>query len=475
MSRGTTLFAPGLVSSVRFGWRTLLRNAVIIERDDWSVLLNQWEARLVLGLCVIGAVILDLSNVPDARLSLVASLGTLTIGLVLVFILTLLVLRPAALYDYLPPALMASNFLYALTILHNEVYRTFGDSFNLIGVLFASAYFVVDFSFLRRRYAVFLTLVPMAAALLVCGIRMAHNHAQGLNDGTSAVALAASLFLIGAIGTLYLFMSILEKYLLQLAEARRREEEVASRQMVVQENTRIREELARMNRISLVEAMTTSISQQMASPIADARQALETALADFGAHSSAKLVPAIERATAGIQQAGGILQAIRRMTSRRPAETARIDLIELVNSLVNLARTDLEARGIGILFHARNDGPVVAVVRSEEIGQVLMNLFNNSSDALAGPRRTAPVAPRIDVDLHVDGAGWVTLSVTDNGCGIAPDDLGKVCDSFFTTKPTGTGLGLAICREIAQSHQGTLNIQSSPDHGTCVSLAFPAG
>lgn len=61
------------------------------------------------------------------------------------------------------------------------------------------------------------------------------------------------------------------------------------------------------------------------------------------------------------------------------------------------------------------------------------------------------------------------------GVGIAPEDLPKVMEPFFTTKPEGkgTGLGLAICRRVMQEHGGTINIESQVGRGTTVRLELP--
>jgi len=65
--------------------------------------------------------------------------------------------------------------------------------------------------------------------------------------------------------------------------------------------------------------------------------------------------------------------------------------------------------------------------------------------------------------------------VTDTGIGIAPKDLARVTDPFFTTKEEGkgTGLGLAICRRIVQGHHGKLEIESEMGKGTTVRILLP--
>jgi signal transduction histidine kinase len=67
----------------------------------------------------------------------------------------------------------------------------------------------------------------------------------------------------------------------------------------------------------------------------------------------------------------------------------------------------------------------------------------------------------------------VEISIADSGCGIPPQNLPKVVEPFFTTKPHGNGLGLSICRSILWEAGGTLRIHSEPGKGTRVDIAVP--
>ena len=74
-----------------------------------------------------------------------------------------------------------------------------------------------------------------------------------------------------------------------------------------------------------------------------------------------------------------------------------------------------------------------------------------------------------------DENGDVVVEVTDTGEGIAPDNLSKIYDPFFTTKGvgSGTGLGLAVSYGIVQEHSGSIEARSSVGEGTTFHLVFP--
>ena len=102
------------------------------------------------------------------------------------------------------------------------------------------------------------------------------------------------------------------------------------------------------------------------------------------------------------------------------------------------------------------------------VNQVFINLITNAAQAMDG-RGTLTLATGMNDD------GLVFISVGDTGCGIPEDQLDKVLDPFFTTKPVGegTGLGLSIVRKIMDEHGGRLEIDSEEGAGTRIALSFP--
>jgi two-component system NtrC family sensor kinase len=104
-----------------------------------------------------------------------------------------------------------------------------------------------------------------------------------------------------------------------------------------------------------------------------------------------------------------------------------------------------------------------------QLKQVALNLVFNAIQAMEG----RPDAI-LTVETRIDG-GTGRLIVTDNGCGIAPENLGRVFDPFFTTKGSdrGSGLGLSICFSIVRQHGGDIWVESQPDAGTCFTVSLP--
>lgn len=116
-----------------------------------------------------------------------------------------------------------------------------------------------------------------------------------------------------------------------------------------------------------------------------------------------------------------------------------------------------------------------AIVCSNQIQQVLLNLLINARQAMPGGGR---VLIRLAHDAE---ANMVDLLIRDYGCGIPPDKITKIFDSFYTTKAGpdasgkgGTGLGLSLCKDIIEAHHGRIRVDSTPGKGTAFTLKLPA-
>jgi signal transduction histidine kinase len=104
---------------------------------------------------------------------------------------------------------------------------------------------------------------------------------------------------------------------------------------------------------------------------------------------------------------------------------------------------------------------------AERLRQALVNILDNAHQAVAG--RQADIRLRT---LRVD-ARRVAIVVTDNGGGIAPEDLPRLFDPYFTTRRTGTGIGLAISRNIIEGLGGRITVASERDRGTEIRIELP--
>ena len=102
-----------------------------------------------------------------------------------------------------------------------------------------------------------------------------------------------------------------------------------------------------------------------------------------------------------------------------------------------------------------------------KLEQVFINVLSNAAEAMPGGGRISIVSCQQN--------GAVLVRISDTGSGIPEEQLSRVFDPFFTTKEigTGTGLGLSLCYGIIKQHDGTIEISSTPEKGTTVTIQIP--
>jgi signal transduction histidine kinase len=140
-----------------------------------------------------------------------------------------------------------------------------------------------------------------------------------------------------------------------------------------------------------------------------------------------------------------------------PAED--IDVAGILRDVVGL-----EKMGVGEVTWTLSgaENPIFAKARSDELRDVLLNIFENSR--LARARK---------VDVGVSrGQNSVLIAVSDDGSGIDQSALPRVFEPQFSTRTTGSGLGLAISRRLLESWGGAIEISSEPGKGTRVTLTL---
>ena len=149
------------------------------------------------------------------------------------------------------------------------------------------------------------------------------------------------------------------------------------------------------------------------------------------------------------------------------------DLNALCQDAVRAATAD--AQDVGVDLDLQPGLPAI-VTDGERLRLALVNILTNARHAvIAESAGAVRVAARVRVMTRRTDAGRMLVEVHDDGAGIAPEDLARVFDPFFTTRKTGTGLGLAITRNIIEGLGGAITIASRPGDGTTVRLDLPQG
>ncbi len=142
-----------------------------------------------------------------------------------------------------------------------------------------------------------------------------------------------------------------------------------------------------------------------------------------------------------------------------------VHLSSIVNEVISMTSPEAEQRGIVIKTECT---PAVPEINADPgmLQQALLNLTINACHAMQ-EGGTLKVTCR-PVSRH-----RVEIAVEDTGVGIPPENLGRIFDLYFTTKQKGSGIGLSMVFRIVQLHDGEVEVQSTPGHGTRFRLLFP--
>ncbi len=204
----------------------------------------------------------------------------------------------------------------------------------------------------------------------------------------------------------------------------------------------------------------------------------ELVLTDIEAGSRAS--EGLARINSVALRAAEIVRELLAYAGRDSAVFEPVDLSSVVGEMLELLKVSISKTAV-----LKVDlPPQLPAVRANaaQIRQVLLNLITNASEALGTEVGTITVATslvRNNQDPAPDNCGtppagdYLLLVVGDTGCGMKEDVLERIFDPFFTTKFTGRGLGLAAVQGIIRTHGGTINVTSTPGHGTRFEIRLP--
>jgi signal transduction histidine kinase len=168
----------------------------------------------------------------------------------------------------------------------------------------------------------------------------------------------------------------------------------------------------------------------------------------------------------GAKRIRDIVQNLRTFSRLDEAEFKKSDIHEGIDSTLRLLSQYYSGDKITLVRDYGDLPPVDSFCG--QLNQVWLNLLVNAAQALGSEGGEV----RISTRSHNDS---VIVEISDTGCGIPEEQLNRIFDPFYTTKPVGegTGLGLSISFGIVERHQGTITVESTPCKGTAFTVKLP--
>jgi signal transduction histidine kinase len=168
-------------------------------------------------------------------------------------------------------------------------------------------------------------------------------------------------------------------------------------------------------------------------------------------------------------RAGEVLDRIRALIKKAPPNKERVDVNEIISETIALTRPEAQQNGVALQMELANELPLVPGDRIQ-LQQVILNLIVNAIEAMSGD---GAERRELLVVSGKDDPNGVRVAVRDSGPGLEKEDLDRLFDAFYTTKPLGMGMGLAISRTIIGSHGGRLWATPNMPRGAIFQFKLP--
>jgi len=219
-------------------------------------------------------------------------------------------------------------------------------------------------------------------------------------------------------------------------------------------------------KLATIGELAASIAHELNNPLATVSLRTEGMLMRTPPdHPSRRSLEIIEQE---VERMANLVANLLQFSRRYRPQISTIDVREEMDRTLELIRGHLRNHHINI---ERQCSPNLKILADrQQLVQVFLNLFTNASDGMPDGGTLT-----IRTGIVEEKPGNIFIEIGDSGKGIAPENLEKIMEPFFTTKPEGkgTGLGLPICKRIINDHGGTLELTSEYGKGTKISIVLP--
>jgi C4-dicarboxylate-specific signal transduction histidine kinase len=231
-------------------------------------------------------------------------------------------------------------------------------------------------------------------------------------------------------------------------------------------------QLTHVNRVATVGQLAASISHEVTQPIGALVTNAQAAMRMLNAHSPdlKQVRDALDDIIKDGRRVGEIIQRIRALVKKAPAQTDLLDINEIITETIALTRGEILRNGVSLETQLAKRLPLVRGDRIQ-LQQVIMNLLMNAVEAMSvvdeGTRG-------LQIATNKDRENYVSITVSDSGPMLKPESLNRFFEAFYSTKPTGMGIGLSICRSIVEAHDGRIWASANVPRGAVLHITLPS-
>lgn len=244
----------------------------------------------------------------------------------------------------------------------------------------------------------------------------------------------------------------------------------AARLRIETQLKQVETEFAHAARISTLGEMVSSIAHELRQPLSVISTDGDTTLRWLSREEPnlPKVRSIIERMLESARRAGDIINRIKEMAVKHAPEVYHLDVHTVLMEAAKIVGRECSARSVRLSYQLAEGSHEIAG-DSVQLQQVIVNLLMNAMqaiDASGTARREIHIAT-------VRRENEIEISIRDTGPGIAPSDIGRIFEPYFSTKRSGMGLGLAICRTIVEAHGGSISASQLQGGGAMFAVILP--
>lgn len=235
----------------------------------------------------------------------------------------------------------------------------------------------------------------------------------------------------------------------------------------ITERKRLELRMERVNRMAYVGQLASGLAHEIRNPLAGMKTSVQVLRRRLVQSEADRNGPLFDNVVHEIDRLNQLVSELLDFAKPHRPDLRRVDLAAVIERSVALLAPGGEGQGVRLSF-VKPLLPVTVMADENQVEQILLNVMTNAL-------RASVSGNEISIRLLAAQApgDFVRVTVADQGCGIAPADLEKVFDPFFTTHASGTGLGLSVVQKLMTDHGGEIQLSSREGAGTTVTLSFP--